>query len=215
MRLYHYLETKWALDDIRRRRLKVSYLPDMNDPYELKCVRSEDRASQIALDQTMRESAEIYSGLCFSRSWNNILMWSHYAEKHKGICLGFDVPDQLTRDIRYIGDLLVTGDPSSLSPDEKLRISELLLWVKYKGWCYEEEVRVISSRKEIDEEKGQYFVNFSDALILREVIAGARFPMTKKSIDDALKGYADVTVVKTVQSNERFEIIANERGFDR
>jgi hypothetical protein len=40
MRLYHYLEANWALDDIRRRRLKVSYIPNMNDPYELKSARS-------------------------------------------------------------------------------------------------------------------------------------------------------------------------------
>jgi len=216
MRLYHYLETKWALDDIRRRRLKVSYIPDMNDPYELKCARSEERASQIALDQTMKEGAELYSGLCFSRSWNNILMWSHYAEKHKGICLGFDVPDQLTRDVRYIGDLVVTGDADNLSKDEKLKVIELLYWAKYKGWCYEEEVRTHSSREEMDEETGQYFVNFGDTLILREVIAGARFPMSRKPIDDALKGYSeDVKIVKAVQSTERFEIIVNERGFDR
>jgi hypothetical protein len=143
-------------------------------------------------------------------------MWSHYAEKHKGICLGFDVPDQLTRDVRYIGDLLVTGDADNLSKDEKLKVIELLYWAKYKGWRYEEEVRVHSSREDMDEETGQYFVNFGDALILREVIAGAKFPMSKRPIEDALKGYSeDVKIVKAVQSTERFEIIVNERGFDR
>jgi hypothetical protein len=118
MRLYHYLEAKWALDDIRRRRLKVSYIPDMNDPYELKSARFNDGTSQMALEQTMAENAEKYSGLCFSRSWNNILMWSHYAEKHKGICLGSDVPDELTRDVRYIGELMIFGDASNLSTGE-------------------------------------------------------------------------------------------------
>jgi hypothetical protein len=59
-------------------------------------------------------------------------------------------------------------------------------------------------------------VNFSGALILREVIAGARFPMSKKPIEDALKGYSeDVKIVKATQSIERFEIIVNERGFEK
>ena len=27
---------------------------------------------------------------CFSKSWNSTLMWSHYGDKHKGICVEFD-----------------------------------------------------------------------------------------------------------------------------
>ena len=29
--------------------------------------------------------------LCFSRNWTHPLLWSHYASKHEGICLGFDL----------------------------------------------------------------------------------------------------------------------------
>lgn len=31
--------------------------------------------------------------LCFSDNWKSPVMWAHYAAKHHGICLGFDVPD--------------------------------------------------------------------------------------------------------------------------
>lgn len=48
MRVYHYLEAKWALDNIRRRQLKLSKIDDMNDPYEWRCVRSRDERSQWA-----------------------------------------------------------------------------------------------------------------------------------------------------------------------
>lgn len=27
---------------------------------------------------------------CFSEKWNSMLMWSHYANDHKGYCIGFD-----------------------------------------------------------------------------------------------------------------------------
>lgn len=30
---------------------------------------------------------------CFTTCYDNILMWSHYADKHNGICLKFDYPD--------------------------------------------------------------------------------------------------------------------------
>ena len=39
--------------------------------------------------------------ICFSRTWSNPLLWGHYAEKHTGIALGFDVPDQLLSQVLY------------------------------------------------------------------------------------------------------------------
>ena len=83
---------------------------------------------------------------------------------------------------------------------------------KYEGWCYEEEVRMKGSREEMDEETRQYFVNFSEHLKLKEIIAGARLPMSKGPIEDALKGYSEsVNIVKAGPSTTRFEIVVDER----
>jgi hypothetical protein len=214
MRVYHYLEAKWALDDIRRRRLKLSKIDDMNDPYEWKCVRTDDGPSQLALEKVASEIAETRGPLCFSRSWNNILMWSHYGDRHRGMCLGFDVPDELKVEMTYVGDLLMVENLSEASVEEKKRAFNRLDWTKYGGWCYEEEVRIYASRAEMDEETRQYFVDFSDHLKLKEVIAGARFKLSKKPIEDALKGYSDdVRIIKAARSISRFEIIVDERGF--
>lgn len=60
MGLYYYLDAKWALDDIRRRRLKTSKIDDMNDPYELLCVRSRDAPSRLALEKAGRQFVEQY-----------------------------------------------------------------------------------------------------------------------------------------------------------
>jgi hypothetical protein len=70
------------------------------------------------------------------------------------------------------------GHRGQSSKEEKLKVIELLYWAKYKGWCHEEEVRVLSSRQKMDEETGQYFVNFGDALILREVTGVAPWAET-------------------------------------
>jgi hypothetical protein len=216
VRLYHYLESRWALDDIRRRRLKTSKIDDMNDPYELACVSSNDAPSQSALEKTGREFVEQYGVLCFSRSWDNILMWSHYGDRHKGICLGFDVADELTRPVEYVADVLVLGNlmvqkRSEFSEDQGITILDRMFGFKYDGWSYEQEVREHATRAEKDEETGHYFVDFSGRLKLKEVIAGVRFPMTRKPIDDALKDYSeDVKVVKGRRSPTRFEIIIDK-----
>ena len=33
-------------------------------------------------------------------------MWGHYGERHTGICLGFDVPDEMLADVIYAKKLL-------------------------------------------------------------------------------------------------------------
>jgi hypothetical protein len=214
MRLYHYLETKWALDNIRRRRLKLSRIDDMNDPYEFACVRSSHQPSQAALDETKRDRCETRGVLCFSRSRNNILMWGHYGDRHKGICLGFDVPDEITRPVTYVGNVTLVGDLESLSDGEKTRIVDLLAGAKYRGWCYEQEVRLHAAREELDEETGIYFGDFGESLRLKEVIAGARFHMSRKPIDEALTGYSEeVKVFKARRSEDKFEIVVDEGGF--
>jgi len=215
MRVYHYLEAKWALDDIRRRRLKLSKTDDMNDPYEWKCVRSSNKPSQEALERTEKDIAERHGALCFSRSWNNILMWSHYADRHQGVCLGFDIPKKRTKDVKYVGNVQQVGNLQTMSTRRKVQIVNRLNFAKYEGWCYEQEVRVKGSREEKDEETGHYFVNFNEHLKLKEVIAGARFPMSKGPIEDALKGYSeDVKIVNVRPATSKFEVVVDERGFD-
>jgi hypothetical protein len=40
MRVYHFLPERWAIEDLVKKRLKVSLLDDLNDPFELKGKRS-------------------------------------------------------------------------------------------------------------------------------------------------------------------------------
>ena len=221
MRVYHYLEAKWALDDLRRRRLKVSKIDDMNDPYECRSVCSDPADAQVALDKTAAELARRFGSLCFSRSWKSVLMWSHYAEKHKGMCLGFDVSDEVARPIEYVPapqnvENLMHAADEEFDSKRGLTVVELMLGAKYDGWSYEQEVREHVRLDERDEETGQYFIDFSELLVLKEVIAGARFPFTQGVIEQSLSGSdrdAGVRIWKVRPSPNSFEMIADENGF--
>jgi len=85
--------------------------------------------------------------------------------------------------------MLVVNHLIEASDEEKTKVIDWLYGTKYAGWAYEEEIRFNGGRKEQDEETGAYFVPFDERLELKEVIAGARFPMSKKPIENALKGY--------------------------
>ena len=215
MRLYHYLEAKWALDDIRKRRLRVSTIDDLNDPYEFACIRSTHETSQRALDAFASGHIADYRVQCFSRCWNNILMWSHYAEKHKGICLGFDVPDECTRDVTYVAEVMLIGKLTVAQGNENDEILERLIWAKYDAWSYEQEVRATGRRINMYEEGENCFVAFGEHLKLREVILGARFSEDREVIEEALGDYSEhVAIIKAVRSNSQFEIVFSDTGLN-
>ena len=101
MRVYHLLPEHHALDDLRRRRLKVSRLEDMNDPFELLAASLKTKNHRSSLRGFKEDMDRCYGALCFSRSWTHPMLWSHYADKHRGICLGFDVPRNVALPIAY------------------------------------------------------------------------------------------------------------------
>ena len=85
MRVYNLMKDKWARKALRNRRLKLSLFEDMNDPFELFPVsfkKEEDRQMFTQLREVINTDVGV---LCFSRTWSNPVLWSHYDERHKGI----------------------------------------------------------------------------------------------------------------------------------
>ena len=39
------------------------------------------------------------SMLCFSEDWKEPVMWAHYGDKHRGICVGFNLDRKLAEKI--------------------------------------------------------------------------------------------------------------------
>jgi hypothetical protein len=221
MRLYHYLEAKWAMDDLERRRLKASKIDEMNDPYETDCVCSDDIVTQISLDKTTQQLRQTWAALCFSRRWDSILMWSHYADRHKGICLGFDVDDEIARPVEYVaapkmvGNMMV-ADRADFKLDEGEAIVSRWLETKFVGWSYEEEVRVHVSRMEEDARTGHCFADFSEKCTLREVIVGDRCRIQRQQIEIALSDYSNwdsVEIKKVRHSSTSFRMLIKQSGF--
>ena len=74
-------------------RVKLSKISELNDPFELRPYDLTDpRIRQAFL--TTRDEIGAERGLaCFSSAWSNPVIWAHYSDNHKGLCLGFEVPD--------------------------------------------------------------------------------------------------------------------------
>ncbi|MDD4156265.1 MAG: DUF2971 domain-containing protein [Candidatus Cloacimonetes bacterium] len=97
---------------------------------------------------------------CFSKRYDSILMWSHYGDKHKGICIEFDRPEKDFLDVKYsknrckfdLGDTtrrvlgyMLSNEEVDVNDKGLIRCISKPFIVKSLDWKYEEEVRCILS----------------------------------------------------------------------
>lgn len=187
MKVFHFTKQVHALDDIRRRRIKIATLDDLNDPFEFFSIDLSDKALRRQF-HFLAATLNLSKGLiCFSRRWDNPVQWSHYAEAHRGICLEFEVPDSVLLQVSYKRKRLVAEAEKLLATgvlDPEL--IERFLATKYSHWRYEHEWRHFVSLPEPDPENGLYFAPFSDQLRLRGVIVGALSSASRSDVREVL-----------------------------
>jgi hypothetical protein len=82
-------------------RPKIARIAELNDPFELVAADLNKKSHRRALEGLRQTLSRDTGLLCFSESWDHLLMWSHYANKHQGICLGFDVDDKFVARVKY------------------------------------------------------------------------------------------------------------------
>lgn len=91
--------------------------------------------------------------LFLTESNDDLLMWSHYASNHTGVCIGLDSdkePFDSAQTVEYTADrLLTTANVAALSDEELVR---QILFRKSRQWAYEREWRVVK-RPVREEEK--------------------------------------------------------------
>jgi hypothetical protein len=186
MRVYHFLSESNGLDDLRRRRLKIATIEAANDPFELSSVALDTPARKKAWGDFKMQMTLRFGFLCFSRDWHNPVQWSHYADRHRGLCLGFDIPDALAMPVKY----RKTRYKAALLDHFDDALAKMILTTKYKHWEYEQEVRIFADLDERDPDSGMYFKEFDEEMVLREVIVGHRAMLTRKDVASALGSLA-------------------------
>ena len=95
----------------------------------------------VTLDST---AAQGFGVACFSYKNDEILMWSHYSNNHKGICMKFDSRYdedffRLSLDVEYTKEY---PKIDSIKDNLWTRLSKILRY-KHFNWEYENELRVI------------------------------------------------------------------------
>lgn len=163
--------------------LYLSSPSQFNDPFEFKPKSmswdspeldevQKKRYVDPSLDILYRgvcEQLDNYGVCCFSKKCDDILMWSHYSEKHTGACLGFDTNNEFFKNLKKIDyqserhDIDLRKGLASEADQRDIVLKVMLR--KLRSWRYEQEWRLI-------EQRGKQLKPFPPE-ILKSVIFGA------------------------------------------
>jgi hypothetical protein len=208
-RLYHLTSAEYAITNIVFGRLKVARFSSLNDPFELLAhvtLRSHDR---LGLLENKNRLNQEYGLLCFSENWTDPALWAHYGDRHRGICLGFDVEDGFARKITYQKARLKDDDARDKSEAEVL---DALLYTKYESWQYEREWRLLLNLSELDAEGGLHFRKFGNRLKLTEVVVGAECSISFDEIRKLASTHCPMAnTVKTRMARGSFDMVPLEK----
>lgn len=175
------------IDESIRHAIKVA-LPGtgLKDAYE---IRPEDRGAFETYRSQLLDLLQKMGVCSFSGVPDHLLMWSHYADHHRGFCVEYDSREgtklrRLANQVQYSDDApSLTAKDMAPSPGGS---SFHKLWLtKAACWAYEQEWRVIMP------EGNKPFQAPSKVL---SVIFGARMPESDRTmIAYALRNEADIT----------------------
>lgn len=142
---------------------------DKNLPRKLKRQLIRDAEKQETVDYYLKRLRNNFKVSCFSKSYEDVLLWSHYAKKHSGICIGFDFPPVYENKfilcpIRYSKVIKKVDGGVDMR-----RLIPYWLTIKSERWCYEQEIRAIAESQTPNEP--YEYINY-DAKYIKKVIFG-------------------------------------------
>jgi hypothetical protein len=204
---FKFLSAHFGLKTLSERRIKISRVNELNDPFELTPFDLRDRRLRRAMQMTRSNFNRRFGLVCLSANWHDPVLWAHYSEKHTGLCIGFEIPDDVAF-VRYVPKPLQF--PANFNTDD-IELGRRFLFTKYEHWAYEEEVRIFANL--IDQTNGIYYYDFDDLFRPVMVIVGIRCTLTKNDIVEILGPLrVSVRILKARAAFREFRVVEDRRG---
>lgn len=173
MKVYYYFnvqkkdvqDDKYAVleDILGKRRIKICNVSCSNDPFDFQV--SFDHTTPKGFIRGFRNAfkrlKEKFGIVCFSEDVYNVLMWSHYAGKHRGLVLGLDFDDNMLTQVDYLPiapRIMPRCDKCRTCSYRYNDLMRSVMRTKASDWAYEKEWRLIldySESQNIQEEKSE------------------------------------------------------------
>ncbi len=222
MIIYHFTSAEFAVKALRDRRLKIARINELSDPLQLCADSFSDSDGQSKLKAFRNHMNERYGIVCFLKNYDDPVLWSHYADGHRGVALVFEIPDDQAIIAHYQPERFRLDVDAAMQrggfaePDLQAFIA-----AKFASLRYENEVRLICGLNDhfcqIDAKgKKVYFESLSlesfgvDTLKLVGLIRGARCDLKPADIASELLA-VDLLPVQDARLDLSFsQIVAGE-----
>lgn len=210
---------KNQLSALAQRKIWYSKPAKFNDPFDTKFTvtgrrhvfEQEVDSQKKSLDEllvTFQSGIENLGILSLASCKTNLLMWSHYASAHKGMCLEFKrvnntalADDEKTKPMKYNNSYPSIQATSLLSETSALSNKIRILHTKSKHWEYEQEWRHIV-------EQGDKLYPWPAALT--SVYFGCKADMSDINLVKSIIADINVKYYKAELYKERFGIYFKE-----
>lgn len=189
-------------------------------------VNIDDNVIEKLREQSNDRIAEVHKGVgravgiaCFAQRWNNVLMWSHYANKHTGICVeyDFDLPfdtasNSLLLPVEYTSMRpLLPVEKLGVIEDGELKVNDAeiaslfsqvlkALITKSEIWEYEQEWRHIVFVK--DQEK-----RLVSLPIISKIIMGVNISDENKKMITEFAEMHSIPLYQARLKEDRYEMV--------
>lgn len=136
----------WAADICRRRSpMSEPDIESMKKTLRVDPARAEEVILQIS-ESMVAAILRQYRVYCLGPDVGNLLMWAHYADSHKGICLEFSLRNDVmcsALKCEYLKEFPIMK-VHSREDDDALRV----LHAKAETWSHEKEYRIMAQERE-------------------------------------------------------------------
>lgn len=160
--------------------------------------------------ETVQAVMKRFRVYCLGPDPSNTLMWAHYADSHRGICLEFDVKSEImcgAFQVEYYSMFPIMNLYS-----ESARDNLLPLLAKAAAWRYEKEYRLVAQEEDnaVDSDTLKTRNNFlvipeGASLPLKSVIVGCQGPF--EVVSDIVNRFApDLPVKRAIRVPNHYEV---------
>jgi hypothetical protein len=164
-------------------------------------------------------------GVCsFSKLYDDILQWSHYADRHKGICFKFDLLE-LCKELDYFIPIPVHYQMelphyNHCIEEQRKKLADILIKPKACCWRYEQEIRIVKQGLVTNSDNEDAIIRkrktVYNAIALKEIIFGAKTSKeTTEKYKKLCQDYSDKRHIPLFKmelgKGKYYELIKNER----
>lgn len=241
--LYKYIKAEYLPDFLNTGYLKVSKIGEVNDPFEYAPRFDEEAACRSLIveatgipaekvhfaisQETTKEIQMLWDNkakktnmryISFSALCSSPLMWGHYADNHRGVCLVFQLKLKKLEDYfpdTKIARIIYSHERVSLLPlilaksseikDVSRKLQQICSYTKAKSWEYEKEIRLfINPKKHLRERQGvKLYGDIRSALC--GIILGVNYNDNTEEVKTKVANILKNAMLMIVQARQSFK----------